>query len=192
MTLPNRIFLTGVPGSRWSGVAQTLESISSFNTSDRTPAREYTHNNFSGHKGAYFGTGMELDPVLDPDYIDSAWTDAGGTKIVKSHEWAYQLDNIKQQFPDAWIMLVYRPDMPSYAWWHQAGGFNIKYPCYDWYQNSSVMLGKIAEQNQLILEYAHQHRATWNYFTSQWIDATFGHWVAVDKTFSDILVTVIK
>jgi hypothetical protein len=192
MTLPNRIFLTGVPGSRWSGIAQTLESIPGFNTSDRTPTREYTHNQFSGHTGAYFGTGMELGPVLDSDYIDSAWTNANGTKIVKSHEWAYQLTNIKQQFPNDWIMLVYRPDMASYAWWHQAGGFGIKYPCYDWYQNSSVMLGKIAEQNQLILEYAHSHNATWNYFTADWVETIFGHQTAVNKTFSDILVTVIK
>lgn len=192
MTLPNRIFLTGVPGSRWSGIAQTLESIPGFNTSDRTPAREYTHNQFAGHTGAYFGTGMELDPILDSAHIDRAWTEHVGTKIVKSHEWAYQLADIKQQFPNDWIMLVYRPDLPSYAWWHQAGGFDIKYPCYNWYQNSSVMLGKIAEQNQFILEYAHSHNATWSYFTPNWIETIFGHRITVNKTFSDILVTVIK
>jgi len=192
MTLPNRIFLTGVPGSRWSGIAQTLESMPGFDTSDRTATRTYTHNNFSGHQGAYFGTGMELDPVLDSAYIDRAWADSTGTRIVKSHEWAYQLPEIKQQFPNDWIMLVYRPDMPSYAWWHQAGGFDIKYPCYDWYQNSSIMLGKIAEQNQLILEYAHAQRATWHYFTAEWIESVFGQSVQITKTFPDILVTVIQ
>lgn len=192
MTLPNRIFLTGVPGSRWSGIAQTLESIPGFNTSDRTPVREYTHNQFAGHTGAYFGTGMELDPILDSAHIDRAWTEHVGTKIVKSHEWAYQLSNIKQQFPNDWIMLVYRPDLPSYAWWHQAGGFDIKYPCYDWYQNSSVMLGKIAEQNQLILEYAHSHNAIWNYFTSEWIAENFNYTKEINKSWSDILVTLLR
>jgi hypothetical protein len=192
MTLPNRIFLTGVPGSRWSGIAQTLESMPGFNISDRTTAREYTHNQFAGHTGAYFGTGMELDPILDSAHIDGAWTEHVGTKIVKSHEWAYQLSSIKQQFPNDWIMLVYRPDMPSYAWWHQAGGFDIKYPCYNWYQNSSVMLGKIAEQNQLILEYAHSHNATWNYFTSEWIAENFNYTKEINKSWSDILVTLLR
>ena len=192
MTLPNRIFLTGVPGSRWSGIAQALESMPGFNTSDRTATRTYTHNNFSGHQGAYFGTGMELDPILDSSHIDQAWAENTGTRIVKSHEWAYQLADIKQQFPNDWIMLVYRPDMPSYAWWHQAGGFDIKYPCYNWYQNSSVMLGKIAEQNQLILEYAHGHNATWNYFTSQWIAENFNYTMEIKKSWSDILVTLLR
>ena len=44
----NRIFLTGVPGSRWSGIAQEIET-EDFNTSDRTPERTYSHNKYSGH-----------------------------------------------------------------------------------------------------------------------------------------------
>ena len=65
MTLPQRIFFTGVPGSRWSGIAQVLESLTGFNTSDRTPERDYTHHEFTGHKGAYFGRGMEFDHGRD-------------------------------------------------------------------------------------------------------------------------------
>ena len=67
--LPNRLFFTGVPGSRWSGIAQTLEQLNGFNTSDRTPEREFSHNGFSGHKGAYFGQGMELEAHLEENYI---------------------------------------------------------------------------------------------------------------------------
>jgi hypothetical protein len=89
-------------------------------------------------------------------------------------------------------MLVYRPDMPSFAWWHEAGGFDIKYPCYDWYQNSSVMLDKIAEQNKLILEYAHSHNVTWNYFTSEWIAENFNYTMEIKKSWSDILVTLLR
>ena len=123
--LPNRIFLTGVPGSRWSGIAQTLESIPGFNTTDRTPARTYTHHSYTGHQGAYFGPGMELECSFDADHIDTAWTETGGTRLVKSHDWAYVLPEVERHFPDDWIMLVYRPDMASYAWWHEAGGFQI-------------------------------------------------------------------
>jgi len=190
--LPNRIFFTGVPGSRWSGIAQVLESMNGFNTSDRTPARDYSRHDFTGHKGAYFGRGMELESYLDPTYIDAAWAETGGCRIVKSHDYAYKLQTVSEVFSDDWIMLVYRPDMVSYAWWHEAGGFKIEYPCYDNYQDSTNMLSEIIKQNKAILEYAHSRNATWNYFTEQWILDMFGQTVKLDKVFADILVTVIK
>jgi hypothetical protein len=190
--LPKRIFFTGVPGSRWSGIAQTIESLDGFNTSDRTPNREYSHNGFSGHKGAYFGQLMEFEPILDADYIDQAWTDSNGTKVIKSHDWAYVLDEIKIQFPNDWVMLVYRPDMTSYSWWHEAGGFNIKYPNYIWYKNSSTMLGEIIKQNACILEFAQKYDLTWNYFSTSWISQNFGQDINIIKTTSDILVSILK
>jgi hypothetical protein len=190
--LPNRIFLTGVPGSRWSGIAQTLETIPGFNTTDRTPGRTYSHHSYTGHQGAYFGPGMELECRLCADYIDSAWTELSGTRVVKSHDWAYVLPQVAHYFPDDWIMLVYRPDMASYAWWHEAGGFQIKYPCYDAYIDSTSMLAAITKQNQCILEYAHSRNASWHHFTPEWVESAFGHKVEIKKTFPDILVTVFK
>jgi hypothetical protein len=190
--LPNRIFFTGVPGSRWSGIAQVLESLNGFNISDRTPERDYTHHEFTGHKGAYFGRGMEFDHGLEQRNIDAAHLTHKGTRLIKSHDWAYVLDQIKHEYPDDWIMLVYRPDLISYAWWHEAGGFKIKYPCYDAYRDSTNMLSEITKQNKAILEYAHSCNTTWHYFTEQWITDTFGQTIKLDKVFSDILVTVIK
>lgn len=190
--LPSYIFFTGVPGSRWSGIGQILETIPGFNTSDRNHGRVFEHHNYTGHVGAYFGWGMEFDPVLDKDHIDAAWEQPGGTKLVKSHDWAHDLPTIKKLFPNDWIMLVYRPDMTSFAWWHEVGGFQIKYPCYDEYRNSTGMMAAIAKQNEEILKYAHSANATWNYFTEQWVLDNFGHSVSITKTFPDILVTVIK
>lgn len=190
--LPNRIFFTGVPGSRWSGIAQVLEEIPGFNTSDRTAERDYAHHQYTGHKGAYFGEGMEFDALLNPTYIEQAWKTPGGTKLVKSHDWAYKLDLIKEVFPDDWIMLVYRPDMSSYAWWHEAGGFQIKYPCYDAYKDHVGMLAAISRQNQCIMEFGYKHNCAWHHFTADWIESTFGHRMVPEKTFADILVTVIK
>ena len=190
--LPNRIFFTGVPGSRWSGIAQTLEQLDGFNTSDRTPEREYTHSQFGGHRGAYFGSGMELESHLDERYVDHAWPTEGGTRIVKSHDWAYKLDLVRERFPNDWIMLVYRPDMVSYAWWHEAGGFNIKYPRYTAYKNSITILGEIAKQNSSILEFAGKHDLTWSYFTPRWIKENFGQTTEIKKTWPDILVTLLK
>lgn len=190
--LPNRIFFTGVPGSRWSGIAQVLEQIPGFNTSDRTAARDYTHHQYTGHKGAYFGDGMEHEAYLNPEYINQAWAEPGGCKLVKSHDWAYKLNLIQELFPDDWLMMVYRPDMDSYAWWHEAGGFQIKYPCYDAYKDSVGMLAAITRQNQCILEYAYKNNCTWHYFTSDWIEHTFGYRVEVGNNWPGILVTMIK
>ena len=134
MTLPKKIYFTGVPGSKWSGIAQILELLPGFNFTDRTPERDYSHHAYSGHKGAYFGEGMEF-PASTWGH-EQAYTDPdAGTMILKSHDWAYMLDNIKDYLQDNWIMLVYRPDLISYAWWHEAGGFRISYPNYSWYED---------------------------------------------------------
>ena len=192
MKLPNRIFFTGVPGSRWSGIAQTLETMSGMNISDRTPERQYDHHNYTGHKGAYFGSEMEFEPILDADYIDQAWINLRGCKLVKSHEWSYYLSEIQKKFHDDWIMMVYRPDMNSYAWWHEAGGFQIKYPNYTFYQNSAIMMSEIMKQNSQILKFGKVNDCKWEYFTTSWIEKNFNQKVKIDNTFNDILVTLIK
>ena len=185
--LPNRIWFTGVPGSRWSGVAQTIEQLSGMNTSDRTPEREYLHHKYSGHKGAYFGKGMEFP--ADPNRVDQAWTEPGGCRIVKSHEWMDHCDELPKE---DWKMLVYRPDQTSFAWWHEAGGFQIGYPNYSAYKNSATMLAEITRTNQLILEQACINKCTWSYFTSEWIENNFGNKLDVDNVIPDMLVTLIK
>lgn len=190
--LPDRVFLTGVPGSRWSGIAQMVEQTPGFNTSDRDATRQYSHGKFSGHLGAYFGHGMEHEPVLDADHIDRVWQQPGGTRLVKSHDWSLMLDQVQERFPQDWIMLVYRPDMASYAWWFEAGGFGITHPNYSHYRDSTGMLSAIMQQNQAILDWAARHDLTWNYFTAQWMQKQFGSTVDVGPARNDILVTIKK
>ena len=193
MTLPKRIFFTGVPGSRWSGIAQTLESMPYFNTTDRTREREYLHNGFTGHKGAYFGRQMEFEARLDADYLDSAWAPKSvGVKLVKSHDWAYSLDQIKSTFPDDWIILVYRDNKISYDWWHEAGGWDIKYPSYTAYQNNVIMAREIEWQNASIINFAKQQGLLWDNFNTTWIKEHFDMDVEVPMIQSDIFVTILK
>ena len=193
--LPNRIFFTGVPGSRWSGIAQTLESIPGFNTTDRTTARTYDHHSYTGHKGAYFGWCMEFEPLINfvgQKHIDQAWTKTGGCRLVKSHQWPDKFAEIERHYPNDWIMLVYRPDMASYAWWHEAGGFQIKYPSYKWYQDEAHMLHEITRNNKLMLKYACKKQVTWNYFSSDWIMENFNYQIDIPEVYPDILVALIK
>jgi hypothetical protein len=193
--LPKRIFFTGVPGSRWSGIAQILETIPGFNTSDRTPERTYQHHSYTGHVGAYFGRQMEFEPLIQAsgeEYIDQAWKEPGGCRLVKSHQWPDKFAEIEQHYPNDWIMLVYRPDMASFAWWHEAGGFQIEYPSYKWYKDEADMFHEIARNNKLMLEYACKKRARWEYFTPEWVKENFNTAVQVPKIHADILVTLIK
>jgi len=193
MTPPKRIFFTGVPGSRWSGIAQTLESMPYFNTTDRTREREYLHNGFTGHKGAYFGRKMEFEATLDADYINQAWAPrSAGVKLVKSHDWAYSLDQIKSTFPDDWIMLVYRDNAASFKWWKEAGGWEIKYPSYVAYQNDVIMQREIEWQNSAIRNFAKQEGLLWDNFNSKWIKEHFDTDVKVERTWPDIFVTILK
>jgi len=159
--LPKYEFFTGVPGSRWSGIAQEIKLNPKYNTSDRAPHRVYTHGDFSGHKDVYFGTGMEFNTDLDEYNLDAPFSKAGGIKLLMSHEWPYYFDEIVERYPDAWITLVYRPGPASMKWWLQAGGFDITYPNYDWYQNESTMAVQIHQQNKLILDFARQHKLQW-------------------------------
>jgi hypothetical protein len=191
--LPSKIFMIGAPGSRWSGIAQNIETISGFNTSDRTPERNYTHHNFSGHLGAYYGTGWETDTSLEESNLDKPFTNLDGTRILKSHEWAYKLDEIYEKFSDSWILLVYRPDLSCQAWWHEAGGFGIAYPDYrPYYKNSMNMLNEIIQQNNCIFNFAQKHDLSWHHISGKWIENNFGHYVEPTVKLPDTLVTVLK
>lgn len=190
--LPNKIWFTGVPGSRWSAIAQTIEEIPGMNTSDRTPEREYNHHKYSGHKGAYFGKGMEFPALVIDNHVEQAFATQQGCKLIKSHEWADHLEGIQMLCPNDWIMLVYRPDQSSFAWWHEAGGFQIGYPDYSAYKNSANILSEITRTNQLMLEWAGINNCKWEYFTSSWIADNFGAEVDVTNVWPDILVTLIK
>ena len=158
----NRIFFTGVPGSRWSGIAQEIESEGGYDISDRTPDRNYTHNKYSGHVGAYFGTGMEFPAMLDTKNLDLPYKGTG-IKLHKSHEWSLILDDIADLYDRSGIILIYRPNEASLNWWLQAGGFNITYPNYDYYKNEKTMPNHNATQNHAILKFAHKHNLVWQH-----------------------------
>jgi len=167
MNLPEYIFYTGVPGSRWSGIAQEIKLDSAYNTTDRADHRIYKHGDFSGHCDAYFGTGMEFsaNPAeggLDKHNLDAPYAQNVGCKLLMSHEWPYYFNEIQARYPDAWIQLVYRPDWASFLWWKQAGGFDITYPNYDWYETDYLMTKRIEEQNQLILDFGRKNSVQWN------------------------------
>lgn len=205
MNLPEKIFVTGVAGSRWNSIIQVLEHVTNANISDRLPHREWhsplsetSAQNipdgtvFTGHYGSMFGLGQEFAAWLDNSYLDSAWAHPGGPKFIKSHDWAYQLHDIKKKFPDAWILMVYRPDLDSFGWWSQVGGFNITYPTYKMFNDHSSVYNAIVEQNKHIMNFSTEQLCTWSHFTNSWVEENFGVPCSIADTPKGVLVTLVK
>ena len=161
ITLPDKIFFCGVPGSRWSSIARELKNSGNYNLSDRASHRGYNHNGLQGHLESYFGTGMEFPCNLSEDNLLAPFTDPAKCKLLLSHEWAYNLEKIVLKYPDDWIMLIYRENWASFLWWKKAGGFEITYPNYSWYESDYLMTKRIEEQNDLILTFAQSHNLSW-------------------------------
>ena len=168
------ILATGAPGSRWSGSLRMLTANVNVNSTDESPDRYYDHvaiNPKTGkaatrgwHRGAYWGPDHEfgktfdkIDQMSKEDIIKEfkgPYTDwESGVKIIKSHWFAYHLPFLKEMFPDAKFIGIYRTNEDCFDWWHICGGWEISYPHYPWYKDDDRMRRQIAIENEYILEF---------------------------------------
>lgn len=199
-------FLVGAPGSRWSGIGQLITDNYDYNTADETDWRVYKHGDFTGHKGNYFGPGMELGHDFhrlekfyenDADSFladcDRAWDGQGtGAKMVKCHQFAYNLWWLYRNVPNSNILLVKRGDQECFDWWKQAGGWDITYPDYKWYINDDHMQHYIETENKLANSFV-QRFTGWEKFTERWLTYTLGeHNIKLDmEKYDDVQVALI-
>ena len=188
MMLSKYTFLTGAPGSRWSGVAQLITDNFNYDKSDESSARQYVHGEFTGHKGSYFGPGMELGEDfhrLEQSYAnrlrfqamcDSAFHNPQSlqTKMIKCHQFAYGLDWLKKNVPNSNILLVKRPTEASFDWWKEAGGWNITYPNYEWYTDDAHMRHYIDTEIKLADMFVEKTKNSWSHITEEWLTENFG------------------
>ena len=145
------IFFTGAPGSKWSGLAKWIYWSKDVNHSDYHDDREYyrTGDDFPGHTGAYWDPGMEFQL----GEWDAPFKKDGGIKLIKSHTIAEDLE----AYTDHPIIMVLRDDDKCFEWWKEAGGWNIDYPCYRYYENDDFMKSAIKAQNDGIREFVKNH-----------------------------------
>lgn len=193
MNTDNIIWFTGAPGSKWSGTGNILQAIQQlrFNTSDRTPEREYTHTGPTPlarsitHTGVYFGPGHGFGEhwdrlsILDPGAITreiyKEWKDPSyGRLLTKSHFLSHHLDFIAETFPNNPIIMVFRPNEKCEQGWFGAGGWNISYPNYrPYYKDDATMKSMIAEHNRLMLEFCDRKNIVPQKFTREYLKETF-------------------
>ena len=141
------ILVTGAPGSKWSGVVRDIYTSNDIDQTDYKKERVYKNDKVK-HVGSYFDPGMEFG--TDKKEWDLPFS-GKGKRIIKSHTFAYDLDELKKHGHP--IVLVHRPDYECYKWWKQAGGFNITYPSYKWYENLEGIWFHIQEQNRDIMQF---------------------------------------
>ena len=174
------IFLVGAPGSRWSGVAAHIYESADIDQSDAAPHREYLggpqlSDYKAKHSGSYFDPGMEFGNWFDSiDKHNKKQNESEFNKpfsgilrrdkyrIIKSHTLAHNLQYIKTEWPNSKIVLAYRTNKKCYDWWMQAGGFEISYPSYEWYENEKKMKAEIALQNKNIKAFMSVNKAKFN------------------------------
>lgn len=187
------VFFTGAPGSKWSGSANVLQAIKhlNFNTTDRSPEREYTHTGPTPlarsitHTGVYFGPGHgfgedfhrinELDPKSVEDTIKKEWTDPSwGKLLVKSHFFTQNLDYIADTWPHNPIIMIQRPNHKCEQGWFGAGGWNIAYPDYrPYYKDDDTMRAMIAEHNARIDDFCARRGVLVEPLTAEYLERTF-------------------
>jgi hypothetical protein len=143
------ILLTGAPGSKWSSVAESIYWSDSIDHTDNTQARGYK-NGVVKHVGAYWDPGMEFE---NTDW-DGPFS-GNGKRIVKSHTFAHQLETLKSSGHP--IVMVHRNDYECFKWWLEAGGFDITYPNYKYFENLDKMWQHIQAENKDIMQFVKDH-----------------------------------
>lgn len=207
--MPERVFMAGAPGSKWSSVAKNIYYSPSVDRSDYSDARTYYHSAWGRpelmHLGAYFDPGMEFGrrfmrlPQMSKAEAEAEFDrpfSGRGTRIIKSHVFAHHLDFLYETW-DHPIVLVHRPNDACLGWWVRCGQFNITYPNYQYYGNLEMMAMHIDQQNQDILDFAAEHGAQWDSITdNKQLADRLGLYQPPDEYWqnypdSDIRVTVI-
>jgi len=143
-----RIWLCGIPGSKWSGIDMHMRQVLPCDQSDESADRTFYHRAHSpsdknnGHRGSYWGPGMGCgDDWIDFNYVDKSKITSdidevftgSGYKVIKSHFLArnFNLDYVWNNFSGDYVVLVYREPQKSFAWWSEVMDFSDEhYPDY--------------------------------------------------------------
>ena len=180
------IWFAGVPGSKWSGIDLQLRKVVGADTTDETPNRTQYHrprnatDTNNGHRGSYWGPGMGcgedwvdfnfVEPHKLQDDIDNVFSGTG-PRVVKSHSFArhFNLDYLYNHFPGDYIVLCYRENQKSFAWWSEVMDFSEgHYPDYrPGYTDYNNMRKHIWNENAKITDFAMRKDMQWQLYNPE-------------------------
>jgi len=146
------ILFTGAPGSKWSSVVKNIYWSTDIDHTDYSTERTYWHDADTPgrsqlmHIGAYWDPGMEFDThEWDAPFSGT------GKRIVKSHTFAHNLNELKQSGHP--IVMVYRNDYECLEWWKLCGEFRITYPNYQHFEDLDKMWQHIQAENRDTMQF---------------------------------------
>lgn len=201
-----RIFLTGPPGSFWSGVDGVLRNaFIDTDHSDWTEKRQWIlKDGRKVHRGAYFSIGNEFgnwicdfhrysrEEILET--LDSVFVPQPDKEVLvrlhKSHEFSHHLDQIMEQFPEAAIVMVNNEPHKCLHNWHICEGFDHvydPYPEHVFHGNYEHVWEEINYQHWAIRHFNRKHSLTTSTASKKWIIENFGN-----KVYPEILDGVEK
>ena len=210
------IWFAGVPGSKWSGIDLQLRKVVGADTTDETPDRTQYHrprnatDTNNGHRGSYWGPGMGcgedwvdfnfVEPHKLQDDIDNVFSGTG-PRVVKSHFFArhFNLDYLYNHFPGDYIVLCYRENQKSFAWWSEVMDFDKDhYPDYrPGYTDYNTMREHIWNENAKITDFAMRKDMQWQLYNPE---TTFKDIKGFDKSkakymdnrWDDVYISICK
>lgn len=156
------IFVAGAPGSKWSSVVKNIYYSESIDQSDSAADRQWFHSatglDTPMHLGVYWDPGMEFDIPeccnnLTKEQAETIFDrpfSGTGVKIIKSHVFGLKenIEWLRTTWPESPIVMVYRSSDACLGWWYRCGGWNIKYPDYSvYYQTTENLARQIDRQN---------------------------------------------
>ena len=160
---PEYILATGAPGSRWSGVVKGIYYSPDINQSDYKKENIFyfreedeDEGKKPNHFATYFGAGQKYG-VQREEWDKPFKKNSEGIKIIKSHDFAYQLDYLTKYVQP--IIIVYRSPIDCFEWWHEAGGWDIKYPNYEHYIDDDMLFLEIENQCAEIQRFLHYNKS---------------------------------
>jgi len=187
-----RIFLTGPPGSMWSGCDRRLrEAFLDIDNSDWNEKRQWKRDTGQiPHRGAYFNVGNEFgDWILNfgkytreeiLSVVDSVFLPQPDKEILirihKSHEFAHHLDQIMEQFPEAAIITINNDPHRCLANWELCDGFNHvydPYPEHIFHNDYEMLWEEICYQHYAIKHWNRKHNLPVSQLTKEWIRTNF-------------------
>jgi len=186
-----RIFITGGPGSMWSGADRLIRSgfAGQVDNSDINHSR-----NWIGHRGVYFNPGNEpgYDWILNFDKYDREEiirmldgtqsfrkstddNEDGVIRTYKSHNFCYFFDHIEKLFPEADIVAMTQIPYKALYWWTVCGGHDHVHDPYDYYDRDLEKIwNEINTQTSLVDAWIEKHNLKKEYLNLDFFRNHFG------------------
>lgn len=190
---PEFCFVAAVPGSSWSMLSHRLKILLDHDLSDMTDDRQQSlfleskvRGQMISHYGSYFGPhnefGQHFDDIAANYTLDQFYrecrrpfqNDGEKTRSVRSHWFSYNLDWLWENCRGNTLFLIHKEDQASVNWWLERGGWEIKHPVYDWYENTARLTEQIRIENSYLLDFAQRRGLTWEGYQESWWLERFG------------------